>query len=282
MTKLSLFIFLGLFSRVLGANILIFSGYGEGSHFFVAANIGKELINRGHNVTSLISIAYEERSREERYKDINFEIFSHKVSPNAIRARHDRITKKAFEGSYVLDIVFNVSHFVNEQIDDLESILNDHDLVRRLDDHDFDLALIDPYWVCALVVAERFARTHVSVMPSSWWNILSRLNGNPVNPAHHPELPTGFNPNMSLLERLKSMLCSSFTWIFQWSADQMTPLMHKHGILPGMKGSDIFSRSQLLIANVDYSLEFPLAIYPHIITAGGLTTQPAQDLTQVN
>ena len=193
-----------------GSNILLFSGYGEGSHFTTTAFIGTELISRGHNVTALISNAYAHRANESRYENMTFEIFTHNFPPEEVRRRFDRMTESAMKGSLFTDSLKNVSALLEEVRDDCEAIFDDYELLKRLADAEFDIALIDPMWACSMIVAEFAAKRFVIVMGTAWMNHLARPCGNPSNPATSPEMNTGFTNRMTFLQRVGNALMSVF------------------------------------------------------------------------
>lgn len=265
------------------ANIFVFAGYGEGSRFMSSASIAVELAKQGHNVTALISNAYSYRAEDEHYRQISFEVFTHKVPLEVVKERQLRIPKAAYskKKSWMFDFVTKINTIADEHINDCEAILDDEQLVGRLLDREFDLAIIDQFWPCSMLVAEHVSRRHISIMPAAWMNTIGRLNGNPTIPAIVLEVNTGFNQQMTFKQRIKNLSLSFLVPFSYWVANKFTPLMRKHDICPGLYPSDLYQRAQLLISNVDFALEFPIATQPHVITVGGLTTRPSNPLSQV-
>ncbi|XP_054765166.2 UDP-glucuronosyltransferase 2C1-like [Lytechinus pictus] len=265
-----------------GANIFVFASYGEGSRFMAPASIAAELTNRGHNVTALISNAYSYRQDDELYKNISFEIFTHKVPLDVVKERQLRIPRAAFDKStsWKFDFVRKINKIAAEHIEDCEAILDDKELVKRLLDREFDLAIIDQFWPCSMILAEHVARGHVAMMPTAWMNAIARLNGNPTIFAIVPEVNTGLSPQMTFRQRIKNFFHSFLVSFSKWAVNKLTPVMRKYDICPGYYPSDLYQRAQLVISNVDFAVDFPIATQPHIITVGGLTTRPSKSLSQ--
>nr|XP_054765161.1 UDP-glucuronosyltransferase 1-6-like [Lytechinus pictus] len=275
-------VLLVFFQVVQGGKILIFSGYGEGSHFMTAAHVGKELMRRNHNVTLLISNAYEHRANETKYKDFNFEKFKHNVPPEEVRGRLERLSESIFKGNFLRDVLWNMTDLMDEIVDDCEALFNDQVLLQRLLEAKFDVAFVDPLWPCSLLVAEYAAKRHVSFMATTWNDNIARVNGNPSNAAFVGEMNTGFTNKMTLTERVANCI---MIMVSKWMAtftNSYTPIQHAHGICPDLKAEDLYQRSQLLLVNVDFALEYPIPVMPHLIPVGGLSTGPANDLAQVS
>ncbi|XP_030852175.1 UDP-glucuronosyltransferase 2C1 isoform X3 [Strongylocentrotus purpuratus] len=263
-----------------GGNILIFSGYGEGSHFMTAALVGKELMHRGNNVTVLISNAYEHRVNETKYKDLNFEIFKHIVPPEEVRMRLERFTESIFKGTWLTDVMSNLTVLTGEMADDCHALFNDEALLQRLLQAKFDVAFVDPIWPCSLLVAEYAAKRHVSFMATAWMNDIARVNGNPSNTAFVPEMNTGFTNKMTFIQRIINSIVVMLSMWLNVFTDGYTQIQHAHGICPDLQPSELYKRSQLLLVNVDFALEFSIPIMPHLIPVGGLSSGPANSLNQ--
>ncbi|XP_054765163.2 UDP-glucuronosyltransferase 1-6-like [Lytechinus pictus] len=273
---------LGFLQVSRGSNVLIFSGYGEGSHFMSAALVGKELMRRGHNVTAIISNAYEYRANESRYKDFNFEIFKHNVPPEEVRLRRERSKESIFNRTLYKEVNFVRSSIMNRLLDDCQALFDDKPLLRRLLQAKFDVAFINPIWPCSLLVAEYAAKRHVSFMATTWMNNVPRLNGNPSNTAFVPEWSTGFTNKMTFIQRVINNFAAMLSVWITSSSDSHTAIQHANGICPDLWTSQLYQRSQLLLLNVDFALEFPVPVMPHLIPVGGLSTGPADDLSKVS
>ncbi|XP_041470372.1 UDP-glucuronosyltransferase 2C1-like [Lytechinus variegatus] len=262
-----------------GSNILIYTSYGAGSHFMCAAHIGNELKRRGHNVTVIISNAYENRSKEEQYKDLQFEIFKHSVPVEEVWRRHELITKGVFKGTWRQESWYRLTEAINEYIGDCEALFNDKELLQRLRQAQFDVALVDPYFPCTLLVAEYAAKRHVSIMATSWSH-LARYNGNPANAAYMPEMSLGFTNQMTLIQRAINCIMVLINEWMKGMTDVFSAIQDANGICPGLRPRDLYQRSQLLLANVDFAFEFPVPVMPNLIPIGGISTRPAGNLTQ--
>ena len=265
-----------------GANILIFSGYGEGSHFTTAAHIGLELIQRGHNVTSIISNAYEYRTNESRYENMNFEVFHHNVPVEEVHGRLARNTEAVFDGTWYMTVIANLSALMDEVRDDCQALFNDDTLLKRLRDADFDFALVDPIWPCSILVAEYAAsKGFATLLITAYMSHNAVPAGNPSDLATIPEMSTGFTNRMTFDQRVINVVTGLFGFWSKYAANIYTPIMRAHDICPGLEMSDLYGRAQMVIANIDFAMEFPIPLQPHFIHVGGLTTRLAEYLPEV-
>ena len=133
-----------------GANILISSLQGEGSHFVAGAAIGEGLVQRGHNVTCLIGRAYEEKASDPKYANLSFEIFDHhRKTVQEIRDFWTNFNTLAFidQDEQILLLFRMISEVLGE---DCEGILMNSALMERL--QTIDAIVVDISWQCGTFV----------------------------------------------------------------------------------------------------------------------------------
>ena len=101
-------VFLTVFlSTARSANIFISVTYGEGSHYLSTTAFGAELVKRGHNVTYLISNAYEHRAHHPQHSQLfHYEIFNHSVPVEKVYKRTSEIAASAFKTDFNTDFMF--------------------------------------------------------------------------------------------------------------------------------------------------------------------------------
>ncbi|XP_072171112.1 UDP-glucuronosyltransferase 1A6-like [Diadema setosum] len=261
--------------------------YGEGSHFMVGASIAEALVHRGHNVTSLISRAYDQRASDPQFSYMRFAVFEHRnKSMEEVRDifRHlgsvalDEPDRQFMNG--IIPLIMNMSF-------DCRNLIMDEALMMRLEN--IDAIVMDNTWPCGIVMRrlleQRFDKDIklISLWPFTPQGSTIYVYGSSCNLAYQPELGTGYSDNMTLFQRAFN--------IFQGIASL---LILKYISLPNYRqlAADVnLDESMLSVWNLhkefdlhlmsmDFSSEFPFPLGPNFIPVGGLTARPARKLNE--
>ncbi|XP_041479192.1 UDP-glucuronosyltransferase 2B13-like isoform X2 [Lytechinus variegatus] len=281
--------FLGKISSVGASNILISSLYGEGSHFLLGASIGQGLVDNGHNVTCLISRAFEHRTSDPKYTNLSFEVFDHHDrSLKEVRDMFYQFNTKAMEG--VQDqLMDTVTRFVRTLTKDCEAILKNGILMKRLEK--MDAIVMDITWPCGLMIKEMIEQnlnwtrnlTMVSVSPTPPQAIFLYLIGSAYNPSYQPELMSGITNKMTFFQRVSNFLQTAQFMILAhlFTGPFYSDVAKNVGLNPD--SADFYNwhkRIDLSLLSMDFSSEFPFPLAPNIIPVGGLTASPGRELDQ--
>ncbi|XP_071492361.1 UDP-glucuronosyltransferase 2C1-like isoform X1 [Diadema antillarum] len=274
---------------VIAENILISAIYGEGSHFLAAASVGESLVERGHNITALISNAFEHRASDPKYANFSFEIFQHAVPVEEVRdhfhkantlvLREDEIS----EGFAFLELGFQ------RWVDDCEMVLRDKQLMQKLER--MDVMIVDITWPCAMYIKAALEkdfkstrrRTMVCIAPSGPFGGLLRTMGTPVNIAYQPEVTSGLTNRMSFKERLMNLMMSVMIPIVgnMISTSRFVEMAQRVGLDEfNIHPLHSFADFDLLLLNVQFASDYPFPLTPNIIPVGGLTIRPVQKLSK--
>ncbi|XP_041478846.1 UDP-glucuronosyltransferase 2B1-like [Lytechinus variegatus] len=279
----------GKVSNVVASNILISSLYGEGSHFLLGASIGQGLVDNGHNVTCLISRAFEHRTSDPKYTNLSFEVFDHHDrSLEDVRDMFYQFNTKAMEGVHN-QLINAFTGFVRTIANDCEAILKDDALMRRLGK--MDAIVMDLTWPCGVMIKEIIEQnmnwtsnlTAISVTPSPPQAITLALMGSAYNPSYQPEFLSGLSTRMTFFQRVANILQSvMFVCLGHLFIGPIYSEIAKNvGLNPESANFYTWHRKfDLHLLSMDFSSEFPFPLAPNFIPVGGLTASPAKDLDQ--
>ena len=281
-------VFICCFSLVESAKVLISAMYGEGSHFLFGAAVGDSLAKRGHEVTFLISNAYQHRDSDPRFSNMSFEIFEHPVPPEEVRDLFHSTNTLAFkEGNEQFLSLINI--MAQRMVDDCEAVVNDKALMERLEKH--DVIVFDISWPCARYMIAVFEkhfkssrrRAMVALSPTTPWVGFLQFVGSSVNYAYQPEITTGYSNRMTFGQRVANVIQS---FLLPFIGDHTSlPLYQEMGKRLGLdpKIHPIYDmvHFDLFLLNIDFSSDFPFPLPPNIITVGGMTAKPSKTLDRV-
>ncbi|XP_071496610.1 UDP-glucuronosyltransferase 1-2-like [Diadema antillarum] len=270
------------------ANILMSGGLGEGSHFLALVPIGKSLVERGHNVTFLISEEYSFRAADPVLGALfDFEIFSYNDTEYKAQTFFDAAADIASFGTNGLVQNFEIARLAKRVVvDTCVWILSDKDLMKRLES--MDAIVAEMPWPCAGFVKSYLSRhTHSQVrfiLSSATAPISSMLTlaGSPFNTAYQPSSLTGLTSSMTLLQRMKNTIYYLMMRVLMDMYIKMfAEIVDKFDLNPSLKQSlmSFSDEIDLYLVNMDFAVEFPFPLTPNIIPIGGVTTGPAGPLT---
>ncbi|XP_071498455.1 UDP-glucuronosyltransferase 1A6-like [Diadema antillarum] len=261
--------------------------YGEGSHFVVGASIAEALVRRGHNVTSLISRAYDQRASDPQFSYMTFAVFEHcNKSREEVRDMFRHLGSVALDEpdqqfvNGIIPLIMNMSF-------DCRNLVMDEALMMRLEN--IDAIVMDNTWPCGIVMRRLLEQSFdkdiklISLWPFTPQGSTIYVYGSSCNLAYQPELGTGYSDNMTLFQRAFNT--------FQGIASL---LIFKYFSLPNYRqlAADVDLNESMLnvwslhkefdlhLMSMDFSSEFPFPLGPNFIPVGGLTAQPARELNE--
>ncbi|XP_041478477.1 UDP-glucuronosyltransferase 2C1-like [Lytechinus variegatus] len=259
------------------SNILVSPLIGKGSHFYLSAAIGEQLLTRGHNLTYLVSNAFEDHVRQSRFGEMfHYEVFKHTIPVEDIHQLFYNLSRSISSRGPSNEYMVSRILFQTQQ-NDCNAIIEDEILMTRLRSANFSSLLFDSTWVCGAIIAEVLNLPYFAVVPYPSPCFHTASEGSGFNPAIVPSIMTGFSSVMSFKERLFNSL--SFL-IYHNLGIQVTlkpyrTLCVKHG-LPDPY--DLMKQTKLWLVNNDFVGEYPCALPPNVIPVGGLTAKDPEQL----
>ena len=175
------------------------------------------------------------------------------------------------------------SDFQNNQMLECRSVLGDRDLMSRLRNSKFDLAVEDMNHFCPIVQYLRknmgipyIAMSLLLTIPAS----ASVTNRWPLNPSYMPEMTSALDHMMSFKERLMNTGWTLFfIGLMNTFSNPYEKLRHDFGIADT---TIFYDDAELYLINSHFSLDFPKPTLPNTVMVGGLTSGPGQLLDTVS
>lgn len=280
-------VFLTVFvSTAWSANIFISVTYGEGSHYLSTTAFGAELVKRGHNVTYLISNAYEHRAHQPQHSQLfHYEIFNHSVPVEKVYRRTSEIAAFGFKTDFNTELMFSIQKWMNPLVKDCRAALSDHALLQRLRNANFDVTILDITWSCSVLLSA-YVRTPVILFNplASQYDSFRDIAGTPFLPALVPGSPFGSPQRMNFKQRLGSLLGTLLIGQlqFRFFVELYSPLRHEFGILEDQTLTEyLVKNTELVLTASDPAIDLIMPLPPSVIAVGGLLTRPARPLDKV-
>lgn len=241
-------------------NILFLFPYNGKSHVDVFLPLTKVLAHRGHHVTVISHLAFE--NSNENYTNIVLSL------ENLIEVREIGKYKQDILSLCLLPLLMEKSAKAR-----CSRTLKDKPLKKFLDaEMKFDVVLMEYFTSDCFAGIVNKVRAPVIGLSST--TILPWLNsrfGNPSNPAYVPHNLLCFSDKMSFFERLINFVVQAAHEIFYLHRmmDNDYNIAQEHfSDLPQLW--NIVSKSSLFLVNTHFSLNFPRPLVPSIVEVGGL------------
>ncbi|XP_011679716.1 UDP-glucuronosyltransferase 2C1-like [Strongylocentrotus purpuratus] len=272
----SLFIVMFVISYTTANNVLVNPMIGKGSHFYLSAAIGEQLIHRGYNVTFLLGSAFENHARSSRYGHMfNWEVFKHPIPTQAVHDMFANLSKLVSASDFKLQLSIH-SVLQEARLNDCRALLEDEALIGRLRAANFSVVLFDSTWVCGAMVGELLDLPYFVIFPYPNTCLVTSSQGSVFHPGYIPSMMTSYSNKMNFKERvINSLVYTLITILGPYFYAPYNELTLRFGIPDPL---ELLTNSKLWLVNSDFVGEFPCALAPNVIPVGGLTTRAAEKL----
>lgn len=265
---------------VSGARILVSAPYGTKSHQNMYVPLAKSLAERGHHVT-VISNYYVDLLRDsERVRQIVLEelqvdqLSFPDFFETALSSK--KIDLKAL--SQFLTTILSLPSTITR-------VFYGHQSIKQLiADDQFDLVVISAvYGSVSFPLAWHFKAPMIIQSPNILFTGMASIMGADEDYSYVPFFMSSFSDQMNLFERtvntIVSVLCKFF--IVDRQNSLVWPVVHEN-VFPDCPPLDeIAQNTSLILLNTHPTLNYPRALPPQVVEAGGLHCRPAQPLPAV-
>ncbi|XP_063816961.1 UDP-glucuronosyltransferase 3A1-like isoform X2 [Pseudophryne corroboree] len=158
--------------------------------------------------------------------------------------------------------------------------LNQSLLLQSLRDEKYDVAIVDAHNPCTLLVSEALGLPYIAFFPMIFAN--APLNILPVDLSYVPLFQSQLSDRIDFLGRLQNtiMYFGSLLVEMKIEAIFLDPLKGHFPDHSRPSLSDLYRKAELWIFNLDFTIELPRPLLPHIQYIGGLLAKPANPLSQ--
>ncbi|XP_061524586.1 UDP-glucuronosyltransferase 2C1-like [Phycodurus eques] len=278
---LLLFIFLPRVCQ--GGNILVFPA--EGSHWVNMDILMRGLHSQGHNLTIVRpSKTWYVKDDASYYNTISVPV-ERSLDKDFITGLIDEVMEYERGSLPLVSFLYMSVGMIGTFLEAHKTvgefttaILDNQDLMRRLNDSKFDLMLTDPCWGGGIIVAKYL---NLPLVYNVRWIIAieGHMTIAPTPLSYIPITGTGNSNKMTFFQRVKNMIVFLIGYvqhnlvvkkIYQKICDKyLGPDSDMHHLLLS---------ADLWLMRVDFVFEFPRPTMPNIIYMGGFQCKPAKPL----
>lgn len=243
-----------------------------GSHVSEYLMFGSELVNRAHDVYTVVpeSSPFIDRFAEKGIRVIVFPVDT-KTFFMGSAEYHDYISAKAF--GYELDeLMAKAVEITNRHC---EMILNNDDIVNQLHELNFDIAIVEPFVLnyCHLLIPFRLSIPFINAYAMlPFWDM-----GIPALPSFVSTTDVQTTDRLTMYETIVNLI-SHFLFNSRYCPiRQDTDLLHQYA--PSLNSwNELYRLTEFTIVYRDEILEAPSPRMPNTLFLPGMTYSPAKPL----
>ncbi|XP_062963870.1 UDP-glucuronosyltransferase 2A3 isoform X3 [Cynocephalus volans] len=256
------------------------------SHWLNVEIILKELTDRGHEVTVLTPSAtfLVDHSKPSA---LNFEVVPVTYDKNSIlNILNDFLevavtlmpTLSPWQSAIKLQEFFLRITEINRIL--CENIVYNQSLMRKLQESNYDVMLIDPMFVGGELVAEFLAVPFVYTLRISIGNTIEKYCGQlPTPPSYVPVAMGGLVDKMTFMERVKNVMLELYLnfWLQQFDF-HFWDQFYSGALGRSTTLCETMGKAEIWLIRTYWDFEFPRPYLPNFEFVGGLHCKPANPL----
>ncbi|KAF5926793.1 hypothetical protein HPG69_001423 [Diceros bicornis minor] len=256
------------------------------SHWLNVKTILEELTERGHEVT-VLTPPYTNLIDYKKSSPLNFEVF---------HLPYDKESAENLNHKF-LDLIFNVlpnlapwqsaiklKDYFAEITESLkiicESVVYNQTLMKKLQESNYNVMIIEPVIPCGELVAELLAVPFVLTLRDSIGGMREKHCGKlPAPSSYVPVHMVGLTDRMTFMERVKNTMLSVFFdfWIQDYDTD-IWDQFYSEALGRPTTLCETLGRAEIWLIRTYWDFEFPRPYLPNFEFVGGLHCKAAKTL----
>nr|XP_017202998.1 UDP-glucuronosyltransferase 2A3 isoform X2 [Oryctolagus cuniculus] len=259
------------------------------SHWLTIKVILEELAERGHEVT-VLTHPHTLLIDHWNPSALNFEVVDVPFVKENTKKNHAAMQKLPLNVSPLLlpwQSIIKLSDLLRGMNKSFklfcESVIYNQTLMKKLQETNYDVMLIDPLKPCGELVAELLAVPFVITLKFSVGGNMERNCGKlPSPPSYVPVTMVGLPDKMTFLERVKNAMLLVFSNLWIQGGDfQIWNQFYSEALGRPTTLCETLAKAEIWLIQTYWDFEFPRPYLPNIEFVGGLHCKPAKPLPKV-
>uniref|UniRef100_A0A9J8CPU7 UDP-glucuronosyltransferase n=1 Tax=Cyprinus carpio carpio TaxID=630221 RepID=A0A9J8CPU7_CYPCA len=256
----------------------------DGSHWLGMKPIVEELGRRGNQVVVVVPEASLSMGPSEHTTTLTYPVNYTKAELEANLADQlntilsiDVSTDLAKFQSFIISLDILQTYLLRNA----DGLLFNKDLMKKLQDYNFDAVLTDPFEPIGAIAGEYLSIPAIYMQINLPCGVDTLASQCPVPASYAPQPFTHFTDHMNLWQRsvnlvralLKPMACRR---LFTLADEIASRVLHRK-----TSTVEILSHAALWFMRFDFAFEFPRPLMPNMVMIGGMATKKPKSLSQV-
>ncbi|XP_048810222.1 UDP-glucuronosyltransferase 1A1-like [Lagopus muta] len=277
--SVSLLLLLSVLSLAAGGKLLVVPV--GGSHWLSMREVLVELRQKGHEI---VIVSPEFNLHVKPSDNFTMKLYQVPVSEEETNGVLQAFLKQAFEEGSFLERF----HAVRERLRTLfdlgviacEQLLNNKELIRYLEQSNFDALFTDPVLPCGAIVAEHLSLPSVYLLRGIPCGLDFEATQCPNPPSYVPRLFSDHTDHMNFLQRVKNVIFDTSNLFLCDFLYKPYEKLASEFLQRDVTMLDLYRKASVWLLRYDFVLEYPRPLMPNMIVVGGVNCAHKQ-LSQV-
>ncbi|XP_040194263.1 UDP-glucuronosyltransferase 3A1-like isoform X1 [Rana temporaria] len=273
-----LLIFALQFLFIDGAKILTICLIG-GSHYLLMDQISQILHNNGHEVRMFLQ-STEGTLPGYKRQPSPYPVTTYSLDEKYLQEFMDHFVenqKKFLTGSQGIQSILT---FLKDLSYQCNITLHQTEILNFLKEEHYDIAVVEAFNPCTFLVSEKLGLPFIAFFPGMMANA-DRV-GMPTPLSYIPLFQTQLSDQMDFFGRLKNTMMFLGSLVIQKKMDSLyDDVIEEHFPAESRPTiADLILKAELWLYNIDFTLEYPRPLLPHVQYIGGLLAKPVKPISQ--
>ncbi|XP_042750984.1 UDP-glucuronosyltransferase 1A1-like, partial [Lagopus leucura] len=267
--SVSLLLLLSVLSLAAGGKLLVV--FVDGSPWFSALEMFEVLKQKGHEIVVVASDSTLNIKPSE-----NFILKTYRVDfpQDGMDSSFDIFLKDLFEeGSFLerfLKVRENIRKVSESTIISCEQLLHNAELIRYLEESNFDALLTDPVLPCGAILAEHLSIPSVYFMMLIPCGLDFEATQCPSPPSYVPRAFSDHTDHMNFLQRVKNVIFDTSNLFLCDFIFKPFEKLASEFLQRDVTVRDLLGKASVWLLRFDFVLEYPRPLMPNMIAIGGV------------
>uniref|UniRef100_A0A8R1E0U1 UDP-glucuronosyltransferase n=1 Tax=Caenorhabditis japonica TaxID=281687 RepID=A0A8R1E0U1_CAEJA len=257
--------------------ILVYSNLFGHSHVKMLAAAADTLTDAGHNVTVLMPILDPNLRHQTSLKSTKNTIFVEQAESNKLRMNELRkfmANLWTADNANPLLMLTKSNDMALTFSDQCKKVISEPGLLEKLRAENYDLAITEPFDMCAYAVFEAInMRAHVAVLSCSRLDHVSDVIGQPVAPSYVPGTQSTMGDRITMAQRFGNYVQYIFGSHFFASIGD-ADFEAARAVVPIKRSwRETVPEASFILTNQIPLLDFPAPTFDKIVPIGGLSVK---------
>ncbi|XP_071603209.1 UDP-glucuronosyltransferase 1A1-like isoform X2 [Heliangelus exortis] len=249
----------------------------DGSRWLSLRLVVEQLSQRGHEI---VVLAPEISLRIGSSAHYTLKTYSVSYTKEYVEAEYKKMGHRSFTPQPFWEKFSKMANITAMFFDSCKRLLSNKELIKYLEESNFDAVFMDPFFPCGQIVAEHLSLPSVYLVRGLPCSLDFHATRCPNPPSYIPRFFTHYTDHMAFLQRLRNLLASlssslACSFLFSPYDDLIKEFLHQEATL-----LELFSHTSIWLMKYDFVFEYPRPLMPNMVLIGGISCTREKPLSQ--
>ncbi|NXD17203.1 UD11 glucuronosyltransferase, partial [Nothocercus nigrocapillus] len=243
----------------------------DGSHWLSMQEVLDVLGQKGHEI---VIVAPEVSLRIKPSEHLNMKTYPVPFTKEEMHGHFSLLSQQAFEEGSLLERFIKRYKVIKRSsvlfLSICTHLLFNKELVRYLEESQFDAVFTDPFIPCGQILAEHLSVPSVFFLRGIPCGLEFEATQCPNPPSYVPRFFMGTTDHMTFLQRVKNLLLDFLNiflcdFVYDPYAQLASEFLERDVSVP-----ELLSHASIWLTRLDFAFEYPRPLMPNMIAIGGV------------